>query len=99
MDSFRLISRTLFYRGVQTFFFYVVVTSVDLTKENDETVGAFLRCVFASTLDINNFTKTHAWEYSISVTTKVSNEYVYPLICVLLLFIQIYKDKASVDVS
>jgi hypothetical protein len=52
MDSFRLISRTLFYRGVQTFFFYVVVTSVDLTKENDETVGAFLRCVFASTLDI-----------------------------------------------
>ena len=51
MDSFRLISRTLFYRGVQTFF-YVVVTSVDLTKENDETVGAFLRCVFASTLDI-----------------------------------------------
>ena len=63
-------------------------------------MGAFLRCVFASTLDINNFTKTHAWEYSISVTTKVSNEYVYPLICVLLvLFIQIYKDKASVDVS
>jgi hypothetical protein len=44
--------------------------------------------------------QTHAWEYSISVTTKVSNEYVYPLICVLLvLFIQIYKDKASVDVS
>ena len=33
-------------------FFYVVVTSVVLTKENDETVGAFLRCVFASTLDI-----------------------------------------------
>lgn len=61
-------------------------------------MGAFLRCVFASTLD-NNFTKTHAWEYSISVTTKVSNEYVYPLNSVLLLFIQIYKDKASVDVS
>lgn len=100
MYSFRLISRTLFYRGVQTFFFNVVVTRYGYTKEKDETVGAFLRCVFASTLDINNFTKTHAWEYSISVTTKVSNEYVYPLICVLLvLFIQIYKDKASVDVS
>lgn len=50
MDSFRLISRTLFYRGVQTFFFYVVVRWIE--EREDETVGAFLRCVFASTLDI-----------------------------------------------
>ena len=50
MDSFRLISRTLFYRGVPTFlFFYVVVRWIE---REDETMGAFLRCVFASTLDI-----------------------------------------------
>jgi len=49
MDSFRIISRTLFYRGVPTFFFYVVVRWIE---REDETMGAFLRCVFASTLDI-----------------------------------------------
>ena len=30
----------------------MVVTRYGYTKEKDETVGAFLRCVFASTLDI-----------------------------------------------